>query len=788
MKRVLAALAALCLLASGVSAKGLVIIASTTGNNANFANGMRPMENQWLSTLRGLGANFDVIRADQLTAPAASFNATIDAYLRQGKVWKNGIGVYSANGDSLITTYDPIIHLGYSSSDANMTTPAGRYRADSLTLVAYYPTVTHLFVANSNHTNNCFNTVANRCSLGTTTVASPSAISYSAHHDSTLNVYEVGNPSRTWKSYIGYQVNTTRTPKGWRPILGMVTTRRNEAGAGTNNYDFPDAASVDAINGGACAYRTNPDTVALWSILNRDATGAPIGGNAKPMFFCGTTRVSNATDFDMGIMLTAIALIDSASGGGLLSGSTAIPKLVGIHIDDGWKRGDSNQGSGGGGISPTDTTALKASIDSLAALNVPFVVGVEVDSIGTVMSDTMATAYTVSDNNGGGSSTTLTIATAAGTFPTSIRAGMYLYGTKDAITVVSNNGATLTLSNAVNLNAVTCYFYDAATIKDGALMDTKWWARAPLAHFTPHCHEGVSSSGSSAGVDRRAQNVSSKFLRPIDIWGVNYTRSAWGSVDSTLAYGLADYAMDVADTMATYWLSKRAFAMLDSVFGSGRVDHLVMAPVDDWTNSRVTHNGTSAGNPVDSIMAAVALSGGTGVRANAFSPNSAVIHNASGNSGYGYYINQQPWTVRGSGVPTWVPVARYGASCNVLSCAGYQNTTNSVAPDKGVGSSRSWSSCVRGQVGYYSNTLRGLFGGPFDEGQWSGSATMGQNIRVNIQALHVGDLGSRQPATGGELTRPGFYNLKYLVNSVKMANAHARTPLVMFAYPDGMQP
>lgn len=683
MKRVLAALAALCLLASGASAKGLVIVASTVNNNANFATGMRPLENMYLSTLRGLGADFDVIRADQLNVQNPSFDAQVDDYLRHGKVFSNGMG-----RDSIIKTYNPVIHLGFSGSDGNYPSGANsntKYRPDSLTLIAYYPTVTHLFVSNPFHSSNEFATTA-RCSTG---VAAKT--SYIAEHDSTMNCYEVGNPGRTWKSYVRFLVNGTRSTRGWRPILGSVSTRHNEVGAVSNNYDSPCAS---------CAYSTNPDTVGgLWVINNTDPTGAPIGGNAKPMIFCSPARLFTATDFDMGIVLAGIALADSMSNGGLLGASSKTPALLGIHIDDGWKRGDSNRGSGGGGIAWSDTTALKASIDSLAALGVPMVVGVECDSI-----------------------------------------------------------------------------------SDYANYDLRWWSRFPQAHFTPHCHAGISGS-----TYRTAPNTLTKYLNPIDLWGINLNRVAFGSVDSTLAYGLTDYTNAAGDEAATYWLSKRAFALLDSLV-PGRVDHLVMPPADDWSNARVTHAGTVPGNTVDSVMAAAALSGATGVRSNAYSANSAVVHNASGNTGYGYYINQQPWTVRASGVPSWVPVARYGTACNVLTCPGYQNTTNSVDNTKGVGSARSWSSAVRGQVGYYSITLRGLFGGPYDEVQWTGSATTGQNIKVSIQALHVGDLGSRQPATGGELTRPGYYNLKYLVHSVKLANAHARQPLVQFAYPDEMQP
>lgn len=779
MKRLLAALAALCLLASSASAKGLVIVASTANNNANFANGMRPLENMFVSTLRGLGANFDVIRAEDLNGSNLAFNAQVDSYLRHGKIWRNKMGAVSLAGDSMVTTYNPIIHLGFSGSDANY--PSGgtsttKYRPDSLTLVAYYPTVTHLFVSNPNHSANEFATTA-RCSTGV-----GAKTSYSISHDSTYNAYEVGNPGRTWKSYVRFLVNGTRSTRGWRPILGSISTRHESPGEASNNYDNPCAS---------CSYSTNPDSIGgLWVINNTDAAGRPIGGNAKPMIFCSPARLFTASDFDMGNVLTAIALADSFSGGGLLSGSTKTPAMLGIHIDDGWKRGDSNGGSGGGGIALSDTTALKASIDSLAALNVPMVVGVECDSLGTgVWSDSTITYYAC--YNLAGSRNVLHTAMGDKKF-SRLSAGMLssLVDANGTMLTVLSVGAdsTVTLSgDATSLAASAGSFVSFAgpnqTTGNAALMDFKWWTRYPQFHFTPHCHAGISGT-----FYKTPPNTMTKYLRTIDLWGINLNRTAFGSVDSMLAYGLPDYANEANDEQATYWLSKRAFALLDSMVGSSRVDHLIMPPADDWTNSRINHSGTGTGNTVDSVMAAVALSGGTAVRSNAFSQNSSVVQNATSNTGYGYYINQQAWALRASGVPTWVPVALYGTPCNVLSCPGYQNTTNSVDPAKGVGSARSWSSAVRGQIGNYSNTLRGLFGGPMDEQQWTGSATMGQNVKVSIQALHVGDLGSRQPATGGELTRPGFYNLKYMVHSVNLANAHARQPLIVFAYPDQMVP
>lgn len=773
MKRVIAALAALCLLAGSADAKGLVIIASNANNNANFINGMRPLEGMFLSTLRGLGADFDVVRAEHLKSNPA-WNVSVDYYLRNGQVWVN----YPGAPDSLKRTYNPIIHLGFSTSDGNYTagTSNGNYRPDSLTLKAYYPTVTHLFIGNPNHTSNEFATTT-RCSVGVTTKRA-----YVAADDSTLNVYEIGNPGRTWKSYVRFLVTGTRHARGWRPILGSVSTRHDSPGEQSNNYDMPCAS---------CSYSTNPDSVGgLWVVLNNGADGTPIGGNAKPFIVCSPARLFTATDFDMGNVLTAIALADSFSSGGLLGSSAKAPVPLGIHIDDGWKRGDSNGGSGGGGISPTDTTALKATIDSLATLGVPMVVGVETDSLTRGWSDTTITYW--SCYNLAGSRNVLHTAGGNNKKFSRVTVGMgtdLLGASGNKLTVIAVGAdSTVTFSeDAANVAATrtsfVAFFGTAQSSANAATMDFKWWTRYPQFHYTPHCHAGISGT-----IYETSPNKSTKYLNTIDLWGINLNRVAFGSVDSMLAYGTIDYTNESGDEAATYWLSKRAFALLDSMVGSNRVDHLVMPPADDWSNTRVTHAATTPGNTVDSCMAAAALSGATGVRSNAFSANSAVVHNATGNTGYGYYVNQQAWAVRGSSVPTWVPVARYGTTCNVLSCPSYQNTTNSVDPTKGVGSARSWSSAVRGQVGNYSNTLRGLFGAPMDEAQWTGSATKGENVRVSIQALHVGDLGSRYPATGWENTRPGFYNLKYLVNSVKLANAHARTPLVMFAYPDQMLP
>ena len=718
MKRALAALAALWMLAVVPARAQVIVIGGPMKlNDSNFAIGENTLEQVYLSALYETNANFTFVRAEQLVNGAAGVAGgwTVNQYLRAGQYWPLGVGVGTP------ITYRGIIDLGVSGSATY-----GAYRPDSATLVGnasngnYWPTVPRLMIANGQHTTNAFATVTKE----STGVAGH--ISYSVVQDSTLNVYQVGKPSRTWKAYTGNVVKSPRIVRGWRPLIGTISTRP-VSGPTDGNYDEPRWTT---------SYPTDPDTAAAWIVYNyASGTNTPIAGTvlgvsatAAPIAYFNVTRGATS-DIDGGLVLASLQVLDSLSGGALFGSSgLKLPLKVGVHIDAGWKRSESNKGeTGAGGIADADFPALRRAIRKMNDLEgFKYGLGVEVDSL---------------------------------------------------------------------------WAYKG--------VDETYWHEARNARLTPHVHAGQNSNAPAP-----PQNAGTKYILPINIWGLNLNarmRYAFGgpeNVDSMLVYGVPDYVAAPTDTMVTYWLSKRAFALCDSIshvmWGAVATDHLVMPPADDWTNQRITHGAdstytvgsvtrNSVVNSVDSVLAAAALSGATGVRSNLNSANSATIHNASGNSGYGYYQAPRYWNVGPASVPSTFPTRVYGTPCNVIGTVGYPNTTYS-SPNP-VGSRRSWSAQVRGKPGDFQDVLYGAMGVQFGVETFSsvngwtattvkGIPTAAQNIVGNILAIHVADLGSN----GVEDTMPGYYNFKYLASAIAVANSYGRQKVIKIVWPEEVQP
>ena len=76
-----------------------------------------------------------------------------------------------------------------------------------------------------------------------------------------------------------------------------------------------------------------------------------------------------------------------------------------------------------------------------------------------------------------------------------------------------------------------------------------------------------------------------------------------------------------------------------------------------------------------------------------------------------------------------------------------------------------------GVNGWESTTVKGI-------------PTYGQNLSSAIIASHVADFGGNTL----ENTMPGYYNFKYLASSMAYANARGRQPIVVFAWPEDIQP
>lgn len=627
-------------------------------------------------------------------------NAAGFQYLRPGAL-VSGTGITDrAKVVSIDSLYQRMLVQGTVAGGGNITlTWSTPIRPDSLTLTYnatagqgyLYPKVPILRIGQFMGITGGWTRTAT-CSTGVTQTTT-----YSAQEDSTRSVYDVGNHYRSWKARQWYAVEGTRDPRGWRPILGSSVTRAG-AGGDLTVYDFVDAAYTQA------SFSGNPDTVAVWAVMNWGADGTPIRGDAKPNIYATISQVNGTNTIDPGTLLVALGFADSVSGGALFGSSQKLPRQMAFHIDDGWKRGDSRFNVGGayGGIGLDDTTAFKASIDSLAALRIPFVVGVEVDSLDSVLLAAGVTGH-------------------------------------------------------------------------GDYYDKRWWARAPLARYTPHSHAGL-----TAGTNR-AQNTgtigaaySGKYLRVLDIWGLSRTRYAFGSPDSALAYGVRDHWNDIADTAATYWLNKRAFGLLDSTFGARKVDRLVMPPGDDWTNFQIKHTRRRQhGLGVDSVMASAIASGALGIRMNAginvFGNDDSTVTN-----NYGWWTVARAQRIGLSagdpGSPAWLPARLYGHPCHMVPTDGYPANSSKA----------SWSTSRTSYGG--EKFLSGLL---FEHVNVAADPTT-NGRGVYVLASHASDFGSS--GFSGMQTRPMFYTFKYVTNAIRTANARAGRELVRFVYPDEIRP
>lgn len=354
MRRLLGALLALALVTSGAHAKGLVIIHEGTGN---AAPGSRIQEGLVLDALRELGGSYDAVRSSQF-APGVTIQN-----LRRGRYF---------NGTDSIT-YNPVVHVGYYN---------GRSTSfDSLTITAYYPSVAHLFIGNMGHDGGAWDVPTAACSVGVKGTGG-------AVNDSAYVTYVVGNPGIRWvQENVGaacslyVEVGGGKMRRGIRPIWGVRTSTRAKAVTTNSPTDWP--TYDDSFDG---TYPTTPDSTCFWQVLNRGSDGTAIQRGtqaaAVPMTFVMPTYKYGYSAGEMTPYVAALLLADSLSGGGLFPEASRKVALGSIHIDDGWKRGNSrNGGTVYGGIDIADTAYFKASIDSLRALGEKYVVGVEIDSV-----------------------------------------------------------------------------------------------------------------------------------------------------------------------------------------------------------------------------------------------------------------------------------------------------------------------------------------------------------------------------------------------------------------------
>lgn len=311
-----------------------------------------------VATVRGtldlLGVDYDIV--------SQSIGATKTHWLRTGQI------VYgSGTPSAYVKSYDAVLHVGQALANFTAYRPdsllhmVGRITDTSLTTVRYN-TVPQIFV---------------QCN-GTVTQAD--SVNGGAFTDRTSTsqlgqvVWSPGNPYPYQPGVAKYTLigaSITTVPGNWRVLLRAGQGIGRWAHSGSIPSPRPD--SLSRYDGPII----NSDTAIVYA---RALSNIP---SAKPII------IINHSDFqsvntDMTPLFVALAYADSSVNGAILGTAKNIPVKVGIQIRGGFSRGAQlGIPTSTGGMTITDSTAFKASIDSLASLNVPMVLGVNVDSIST---------------------------------------------------------------------------------------------------------------------------------------------------------------------------------------------------------------------------------------------------------------------------------------------------------------------------------------------------------------------------------------------------------------------
>lgn len=158
---------------------------------------------------------------------------------------------------------------------------------------------------------------------------------------------------------------------GLRIIIGA----RYNKGAVNTVFQNTNCVDCDSLLG-PTGFVSGTDTATVW--VSRKSHLA----NSQPIIACSPGHFIG-TGMDGVAFLSALAHLDSLTGGGVFDAGK-LPIKVGIQVRGGWRR---NARHISGGIFAADSTTLKACMDSLATLRVPFAVGINMDSLNSYASD-----------------------------------------------------------------------------------------------------------------------------------------------------------------------------------------------------------------------------------------------------------------------------------------------------------------------------------------------------------------------------------------------------------------
>ena len=373
---------ALCVVLPGAASAKVLIV-----NNA-------PNVGSDASDLMAAGRAWEVRRLTQILDATGASYAIVGPRLAKTEFVRSGQMVwgYGAPG-AYAEQFDAVIHVGYGTGPTG-----GPYRPDSMlkghkaaeaigTGTTLAPSVPQLFLGETI----AFAlggvavtwddaTAAGQCTTGVTnSLGGTLPVPTVSSNQMMAGLYQVGSPER-WmtSSYVGgWLRNSTAPAGGFRAHISRATTlnleiRHKQAGVFCSDCD-------------SLVQSDTPDTLVMWERLMTNVTGA------SPVVFAWATGAAPCQDSsgvfyepcegEPTVLLSALARLDSLSGGNVLG-----PKPIrwALTIDGGFSRSGRRNS---GGVFDADSASLKATIDSLQALNIPAVLGVNIDSVASYPSE-----------------------------------------------------------------------------------------------------------------------------------------------------------------------------------------------------------------------------------------------------------------------------------------------------------------------------------------------------------------------------------------------------------------
>jgi hypothetical protein len=364
--RLVALVMALCL-ATDAYSKVLVVSArnafNPTDNSAEFM-AVDERFNHVVSTLQSLGVDYDIMPGTSLDAKTEFFRTGTVVY---------GFGTPAARP----VRYSAIIHVG---SQPLFSTGGGRgYRPDSLTLIGPSQPRTIKYVQVPNIIMQYNGTGLSQTSSDSTLLQD----SDNTNQSILGQTHWAPGTTATYRAGVAKVVSVASSASSWAGGSRILIEARTGDGIRSHEgYGSIPRLKGDSLLGGFGANTQTPEVGDSVIVFAKKFDNIPACNGAAILFVQDSDF--NTSQMDPVAFLTALTYADSLTSGAVFSNATRMPAKLGLQIRGAFSRGTQlGWPTSTGGMTETDSANFIASIDSLASLNIPFVVGVNIDSLET---------------------------------------------------------------------------------------------------------------------------------------------------------------------------------------------------------------------------------------------------------------------------------------------------------------------------------------------------------------------------------------------------------------------